>query len=236
MVPVYWLTLTTADLPADHGWLAAAEQARLAGLRVPKRRADWLLGRWTAKQAVLARLAGEGVPPALDAVEVHAAADGAPEAFLHGRPAGLSISLSHRAGVALCAVAPAGVALGCDLELVEPRSPAFVADYFTADEVDAVASAPPGEQPLLVTLLWSAKESALKALRTGLRLDTRAVSASLLAPTPPRADSWRPLAVSHQASGRVLRGWWRREHDQVVTVVAASDPEPPTRLVPARRD
>src|SRR6266498_4481543 len=118
MVPVYWLTLTTADLPADHRWLAAAEQARLAGLRVPKRRADWLLGRWTAKQAVLARLAGEGVPPALDAVEVHAAADGAPEAFLHGRPAGLSISLSHRAGVALCAVAPAGVALGCDLELV----------------------------------------------------------------------------------------------------------------------
>lgn len=46
----------------------------------------------------------------------------------------MTVSLSHRAGLALCTVAPAGVALGCDLEPVEPRSDAFVADYLTPAE------------------------------------------------------------------------------------------------------
>ena len=51
----------------------------------------------------------------------------------------VTISLSHRSGAAICAVAPAGVDLGCDLEVIEPRSEAFVADYFTVDEQALVA-------------------------------------------------------------------------------------------------
>ena len=47
-----------------------------------------------------------------------------------GRP--LSLSLSHRAGRALAAVAAAPAVVGCDLEVVEPRSGAFVREWLAA--------------------------------------------------------------------------------------------------------
>ena len=65
--------------------------------------------------------------------------------------------------------------MGCDLEMIEPRSDAFVADYFTVEEQALVARASAADRSRLLALLWSAKESALKALRAGLRLDTRCV-------------------------------------------------------------
>lgn len=128
---------------------------------------------------VAARLAVDGPPPVPAAVEVRAAADGAPEVLVGSHPAPLLISLSHRAGHAVFLAAPAGAALGCELELVEPRNDAFVADYLTAPERAAVRAAAAADRPLLVALLWSAKESTLKALRTGLRLDTRWAEAVL---------------------------------------------------------
>jgi 4'-phosphopantetheinyl transferase len=230
MTAVHWLLQAASDLPAGEGWLAPGERVRLAGLRVPKRRAEWLLGRWTAKQAVLTRLPGRPVPAD---VEVRAAADGAPEVLLRGRPAPLVVSLSHRAGLALCAVAPAGAALGCDLELVEPRSEAFVTDYLTAAERALVDRAGPAGRALAVTLVWSAKESALKALRAGLRLDTRDVAVELGRPELVGAGAWRPLAVRHPPGGQVFAGWWRRDADHVTTLVATpapGRPEPITSL------
>ena len=68
-----------------------------------------------------------------------------------------------------------GAELGCDLEIVEPRSDAFIADYFTAEEQALIERTSAADRSLLLALLWSAKESALKALRAGLRLDTRSV-------------------------------------------------------------
>ncbi len=227
-VAVHWLEQAAADVPATDDWLAPAERAHQAELRAPGRLADWRLGRWTAKRAVAARLAAGGPPPAPAAVEVRAAADGAPEVLVRGRPAPLLISLSHRAGLAVCMAAPAGTALGCDLELVEPRSDAFVADYLTAPERAAVQAAA-ADRPLLVALLWSAKESALKALRTGLRLDTRWVAVD-----PPAAAGpgrWCPLTVRHPATGRVFHGWWRHDAGRVLTMVAAPPPAPP-RAIP----
>src|SRR5436305_121242 len=169
-VPAGWLTVDASEVPENDGWLTPAERVRLATLELPWRRADWRLGRWAAKHAVAAFLGAS-----FEAVEIRPAADGAPEALLGGDPAPVSLSFSHRAGRAACAVAPAGTALGCDLELVEPRSAAFVRDYLTPAEQALVEAAPEMDHPFLVNLIWSAKESALKALRTGLRLDTRSV-------------------------------------------------------------
>lgn len=222
MTAVRWLLQAAADVPSGDGWLAPEERTRLAGMRAPGRRADWRLGRWTAKRAVAGWLAAQ---PAPAAVEVRSAADGAPEVLVGGAPAPLVISLSHRAGLAVCMVAAAGVALGCDLELVEPRSDAFVADYLTAPERAAVQAAPVADRPLLVALHWSAKESALKALRTGLRLDTRWVAVD-----PPEAGGpgrWYPLTVRHPATGRSFQGWWRHDAGRVLTMVAAPQPAPP---------
>ncbi|HLY16394.1 MAG TPA: 4'-phosphopantetheinyl transferase superfamily protein, partial [Bryobacteraceae bacterium] len=162
---VYWLEQNVADLPADDDWLGAAEAAHLSRLRFAKRRRDWRLGRWTAKHALAQYLNLPSDHSALSAIEIRPAADGAPEAFLANQPGAPSISLSHRAGVAVCGVARPGVALGCDLEVAEPRSEAFTADYFTPAEQAWVAQAAAADRPAMLALLWSAKESVLKAQR-----------------------------------------------------------------------
>ena len=53
---VYWLEQSDGDVPVGDGWLSAGERATLDRLRIPKRRADWRLGRWTAKCAAAAYL------------------------------------------------------------------------------------------------------------------------------------------------------------------------------------
>jgi 4'-phosphopantetheinyl transferase len=213
---ICWLEQSESDLPvppAESGeidWLSASERLRLTALRFPKRRADWLLGRWTAKLALVRTLKLSSTLQGLDDVEVRAAADGAPEVFLAGQPAPVAISLSHRAGLAVCALAPVDTALGCDLELVEPRSNAFVADYLSPEERYLVElQEKPSARWRLVNLIWSAKESALKALRAGLRLDTRSVVVS-----PGNGPGlWHPLHVRHD-SGRVFTGWWQTHGDR----------------------
>ncbi len=233
---VYWLEQTEADLPADNDWLSAGELACLHGMRFPKRRADWRLGRWTAKCALAAYRQGPGHREALARLEIRAAPSGAPEAFFSCHQAAVRISISHRAGRAVCAVAGPDAALGCDLELVEPRSAAFLADYFTPEEQEMVARAPAADRPSLINLLWSAKESGLKALRTGLRLDTRSLSVSPGNALRPSCDSdtWHPLLV-HHAEG-AFHGWWRKTGNLLFTVVAAPPPAPPISLeVPVAR-
>lgn len=241
---IYWLEQTEADIPAENQWLSATETICLSGMRFAKRRADWRLGRWTAKRAVAACLNLSADVPALADIEIRAASCGAPEVFLQDQPASIAISLSHRDRTALCTVAPAGTSFGCDLETIEPRSAAFVADYFTASEKALIARVPVDEQPLLMALLWSGKESALKALRVGLRLDTRCMCVSPadarpqsageewqdLVPVPrtTNPDGWRPLRVRY-SGGRVFGGWWRFHDHLVRTVVSDLSQRTPVR-------
>lgn len=209
-----------SDVPANEEWLAPRERRALSTLRFAKRRHDWRLGRWVAKQALLARCSGQ--EPALPSLEILAGHDGAPSAFVDGVPFDGSLSLSHRAGWGLAAVAGPDLALGCDLELVEPRSDAFVRDYLTPGEQDALARWPEADRPLGANLAWSGKECALKALRVGLRLDSRAVEIDLdLALTAdPMFDGWRPLAL--EAPGlAILAGGWRSEDDLLLSWIVA---------------
>ncbi len=217
---VYWLERSAADVPAGDGWLSPHELARLAGLRFEKRRADWRLGRWTAKAAAASYL---GIP--CGNIEVRVEPSGAPMVWAGGRPAPVTVSLSHRERHALCAVAEAHAELGCDLEIAEARSDAFVADYFTQAERSFIDWAPAHSRPQRVALLWSAKESALKALRIGLRMDTRDVEVSIGDTT---ADSWRPLRIS--CGERRLDGWWKAAGRFVRTVVASPAPNSPRTI------
>ena len=166
--------LLQGDRPAKLDWLAPGERSRAQALGIPWRREDFLLGRWAAKR-LLSTVLGCAPGPGL---EIRAAASGRPEVLLDGQPLRLSLSLSHRQGMALAALDDAGSPLGVDLEAVEPRSDAFVRDYFTHKEIAAVAA---GERDLIANLIWSAKESALKALGVGLTMDTRAVEVELAA-------------------------------------------------------
>jgi len=246
---VYWLEQNESDVPVENRWLSDGENFRRLGMRFAKRRADWRLGRWTAKRAVAACLHLPADIADLANIEIRAASSGAPEVFLLNQTAPLTISLSHRAATAMCSVAigstsMGSTSLGCDLETVEPRIATFAADYFTLNEQALVERTIVQDRPLLVTLLWSAKESALKALNVGLQLDTNSVEVSLLdAPplqvedSPPQpypataaSERWRPLQVCYSA-GQVFCGWWRHANHLVRTVVSSEPLQLPISLL-----
>jgi len=222
---VYWLEQREADVPAENDWLSAGEAFRLSTLRFAKRRADWRLGRWTAKRALSVYLDVPANPQTFREIELRSAPSGAPTAYVCNRPASVTISLSHRAGIAACAVTMPGVELGCDLEIAEPRSDAFVSDYFTAEEQALVTGGSEADRERSLALLWSGKESALKALHEGLRLDARSV---IVSPSDAAIEyrGWSPLQVRH-TDRRIFCGWWQCTDSIVRTLVAAPQPDPP---------
>src|SRR5262249_24938313 len=210
------LVATEAEVPRGNGWLSAAELATLAGMRAPARRRDWRLGPWVAKRALAAGL-GESV----------AGEGGAREALVDGRPAPVSISISHREGLGACLVAGPESAVGCDLELVEPRDDALARHFFTPAERVLVDRSGHRGGDLAVALVWSAKESALKALRPGLSVARRALEVRL-DPDPGTGWSWRPLPVRHRAG--TLSGWWTLRGRHVLTAVIEPPASPPVTL------
>jgi len=231
-VEIYWLEEDASSVPAGDEWLSGAERARLEELRIPKRRADWRLGRWTAKSALSVYW---GLPDHLEAlseIELRPKPSGAPEVFCRNQPMGLAFSLSHSGGRAMCVIAPGSLRVGCDLETIEERSPAFLADFFTEQEQKLVAETPSIHRGRLVTLLWSAKESALKALGCGLRSDTQWVDAlpesfteSAVGNSGSAHTQWNPLTVTLRG-GRTFRGWWSEFGGQVRTVVGEPAVDP----------
>jgi 4'-phosphopantetheinyl transferase len=195
-------------------------------MRFTKRRTEYLVRRWTAKHAVAAEVGLPVDTVSLARIEVRNAATGAPEVWVDGRLAGLGVSLTDRAGWAVCLVSGEPQAVGCDLELVEPRSPAFVRDFLTEAEQRLVQAAGSDvDRQVVANLIWSAKESALKVLRTGLRRDTRSVEVRLPAAAP-GPGAWSTLAV-RTVQGREFPGWWCRHGAFLLTVAyEAAAPAP----------
>ena len=212
---IAYLLQSLADVPRSDAWLAPAERDHLASLRVPKRRADWRLGRWTAKNALARRLCCDD----LTRLAVLADDDGAPAAWVDGGRAPVSLSLSHAGGQGLSAIGPVAIALGCDLETIAKHPASLVEDYFTDAERAAVAAVSPAQRGVLVTLIWSAKEAALKAAREGLRLDTRSVDVKL--DGLPTTDGWHPLTVVRRDTAQCFAGWWRRTDRRILTIASA---------------
>jgi len=190
---------------------------------VPKRRADWLIGRIAAKSVVAAALANviPGDWP-LRAIELPSGSSGMPYAriapesgpvagFAPGERLPISVTISHAEGHALCAATwsepvddGSRRTLGIDLGLVEPRSRELVATFFTEDEQRFVRDAPPWERDLRANLIWCAKEAVLKALGLGLTVDTFDLSCRPEAgladpaewPLAPADDAWRPFVAT----------------------------------------
>ena len=242
---LYWLEQTQAEVPEGDAWLSGAEVSLQERLRFAKRRNDWRLGRWTAKVAVASYLHSPFLYSNLALIEVRAEPSGAPQAFIVDNRFAETISLSHCNGRAICLVASSQAAMGCDLEAIEARGPAFFDDYFTSSEQSWIGAAPEAHHPKLTTLVWSAKESALKALRVGLRSPTRSVIVSPIHLSPAseaeisadtrqeNPDRWYPLRVDSQG-GCVFSGWWRYWKEFVYTVVSDASADPPIRLEVAR--
>jgi 4'-phosphopantetheinyl transferase len=232
-----WLVRGEEQVPAGDQWLTGTEAARAAGMRFTKRRNEYLVRRFAGKCAVATAVGLPADPISLGRIGVLNRMTGAPYVEVDGRTLGLDISLTDRAGWAVCLVGPDLGAVGVDLEIVEPRSDGFVSDFLTPAERAVVAADPSRDwHDAAANLIWSAKESALKVLRTGLRADTRTVEVVLEDPTgiSAGAGQWQRLSVASGA--RRFPGWWRRDGVFLLTVVAASGLAEPPQELPGSAD
>lgn len=224
---IHWLVTGADRIPwaagerQDTGILSPREWERWQALKTGKRRRDWLAGRWAAKRLLQPLLPAAGVSRPLDTIVIVNNPDGAPR--VEGFP-GISLSISHAGMLAAAAavIAP-GCAVGIDLEVIAPRTAVFTGDYFTAEERQQVEHAPPIWRTTQVNAIWSAKESALKALGVGLRVDTRAVSCRFEAFSQP-PTAWTEFTVRLDAARLggdlpTLHGWWRVIPGYVLTLI-----------------
>ncbi len=222
---IFWLLLESAigeeSCPWRTDFLSAREWERFEGLHFPRRRREWLLGRYAAK-ALLSRVEADLTDRPWSTIEILNEESGAPVVLVNGQPREGTLSISHRAGLAFVAWKPDGRELGVDIERIEERRQVFEEDYFTAVEREALSRSPVDLRTLAVTLLWSLKESALKALHKGLRLDTRQVEVALPDSLLPACD-WRPCVLSFAEASLSWLGHWRRWSDYVLTVVSSEE-------------
>jgi enterobactin synthetase component D len=130
------------------------EAPTLSERAVPKRRAEFLAGRWAARQA-LRTLGVEGAPSAHE--------DGSPH-----WPPEVAGSISHGAGRALCAVARLADVrgLGIDVERLmgEATKVELMARICSDEERLTLAREVPAPEAQRVTFAFSAKESLYKCL------------------------------------------------------------------------
>ncbi len=153
----------------DVSVLTPDERARLATFGHAGRRRQFVLGRTAARTLAARRL---GCAPA--AVPLVVGADGAP----HLDGAFVSIAHGGRGAAAVGVAALADRAVGVDVEAVGPRRPDLWTRILRPDErplLDALG----GPTDDVQTLLWTLKESVLKAQRTGFRAGGRSVRLAL---------------------------------------------------------
>lgn len=137
--------------------MSDAERQRLAGLSQPRRRAQFIAGRWLLRE-LLVQVHG-GTP---DDWRLTAGRDGPPQLLEpHGKPR-VFIGLSHSADQVAGAVAP--VPFGLDIEHMRGGRdfPALAAAFCGAAELRRFTALPPAQQPAFVYTLWTLKEAWIK--------------------------------------------------------------------------
>ena len=215
---------TNPGIPFDT-YLSSSELERLGQMRFPKRRNEWLLGRWSMKYLLRHSLPGYANLSPVQ-VQLKNEPEGMPylEQASCGARLPLYISLSHREHRAFCALTGTpSLKVGIDLEWVENRPPSFLEDYFTAREYAAGLELQGQERDVWFTLLWSLKEAVLKAVGKGLRLDTRRVELHAVQDLPGalQDSSWRNAEV-HFEQDKPLRWrlWWRYQDYFIYSIAA----------------
>jgi 4'-phosphopantetheinyl transferase len=133
------------------------------------------------------------------------------------------LSISHSSGAAFCAWTPLTTQhIGADIELIAPHPQYFIEDYFTPFEIAQCAQAPEPLRADLVTAIWSAKEAVLKALRQGLKWDTRQVEINLSAINLEQTQFgiWYPAEVAQPKSKEKTWQLWIQRLPSLYTHVS----------------
>lgn len=215
---IFWLKQKKTNLPENLEWLAENEKKFLASLRFTERQKSWLLGRWTAKQTLLKYRKQLGFENnfSFAGLEIAKKTTGAPSIYYQNKIIPLSISLSHREDMAVCALARTNYKIGIDIEKIEPRTSNFIEDYFTALEIEKIYKPEKLEQALLANLFWSAKESVLKALEVGLSISTHQIEIKNIETN--RVTGWQIFHAIAYHTGESFLGWWQQIEDFVITI------------------
>jgi 4'-phosphopantetheinyl transferase len=220
---VYWTLVDSQQVPLEaSGVLTPAEFQKFSAFRFPKRRNEWFLGRYTGKALV------HRIPAyhqfSLNQIEIDNTPEGMPYLQLPGRASPEEcLTISHSDHFSLCALSPGSkFRVGADLEKIEARTETFILDYFTTAERELVDTYPAETRAVAVTLIWSAKESMLKALGVGLRWDTRLVEVHSLRGLLPGSmlqGKWQKIRIGErQASQRAWVAWWQQKDQFILTL------------------
>lgn len=167
--------------------LGPGEEALLAQMPWPNRRAEWLAGRHVAKQ--LLQLA-HGWDPAR--TEVLPLESGAPRVHLDGAPREeLVLNLSHTRHWAVAAVAPRRVGIDVCDDVDGLRIERIAARVFSPGEAAACGAFQSRETQASV---WAMKEAGLKLFIGGV-FDPGARAITVLSLDPPRVRAPHPMQV-----------------------------------------
>lgn len=178
------------------------------------RRAQWLLGRMAAKEAVRAWLKKNSDQISAPAdIKIDSTDSGRPRAAWAGggeNEALPSLSISHCGAVAVAAADEPGAALGLDYENAAVSKPdSWLGEAFSPGETALANDGDPKE----LLALWCAKEATAKALGQGLQGG----------PTAFRVTAWDREAglvrVKHQGRELTVRLW--QEGSEVLALCRA---------------
>ena len=218
---IYWNLVDSSQVSEGLEWLSEDEYQQFQGFRFEKRQKDWLLGRWTAKRLIQSIYSDEKDLISTQ-ISIKNETSGAPFALMNGQRMNTSLSISHRGNLAVAALGfnPA-YSIGIDLEEIESKSKGFVEDYFTSQEAETILALPSEHQSLIASLFWSGREAILKALRTGLRIDTREIA--FQCPSLSTNDDWQPLEIIiAPVSLDSIQLFWRKLDKYLVTLAVIS--------------
>jgi 4'-phosphopantetheinyl transferase len=217
---VYW-KIQDQQKFVDLEWLSPTEFTHQQSFRFPKRKEDWLSGRWVAK-SLLYKTSEHLQNCQLSDFSIENYADGSPLVIRNGEILPGSISISHRSGFASAAWSPdLNDKIGIDLEMIEPKPASFIEDYFTINEKNLVYQQKPEDQPVISSLIWSAKEAVMKALQTGLRIDTRQIEIRM--PFTLEKKDWNSLEISNYPGGyQSAYVFWKRTESMIITLAVLS--------------
>jgi phosphopantetheinyl transferase len=190
---------------------------------VPKRKMEWLASRILIKRLVI-----NSVESTLNlsprSIVIRKKPSGVPFVEFAGIGKVGWLSMSHSNDGVFTAFSINGLHhFGVDLEFIEERSPQLIADYFTESEARWVNASKGEEKKFLVNLIWSAKETYLKAIGKGLQLDTRRVEIKGINPNCVDTE-WCDL--DFQANVQETRNWrilFKRKEDFVQTMCVPAD-------------
>ena len=154
-VRVFHAEIGEIDAQTCRALLAAEDLDGLAATAHPRRRAEYLAGRALLRFALQSCTGRPG-----SSYRLRIGSHGKPEC-IDGPP----FSLSHSAGVAVCAISPAG-AIGVDVQFpsARRRTREMAREYFSARDNDWLRGQPVDS----FYMLWVLKEAHLKAIGLGL--------------------------------------------------------------------